>query len=63
MAKNILSDYSVPVKATVEGTIAIRAANLDDAFQRAKEVKLKDFIEINGELWESSFEVNGVYKS
>ena len=60
MAK--LQTFSVMAKITLDVIQDIKAEDLDNAYEIAKEMKEKEFVEVLGELNESSYRITGVFE-
>lgn len=55
--------FNVTAKLSVEVNINIEATSLADAVTKSSSLKIRDFITIDGEEWDSSLDIKGVWKS
>lgn len=57
-----LRKFQAVAKIEVQSTITIQAADLDEAFAKAKEMKLQNFVDIFGDIWDTEYQLTGVYE-
>lgn len=55
--------FNVTAKIQVEVNIDIEATSLADAVTKSSSLKIHDFITLDGEQWDSSIDIKGVWKS
>jgi len=57
------TEYGVWAKCYRQVILNIRAASLEEALEKAKELKNDDFVTVNGEYADGSTEIQGVLKN
>jgi hypothetical protein len=61
--KQKMKDYTVMAMSNELLTLSISARSLEEAFQKAQDLKEEDFMEILGECMDGEFHIAGVYES
>ena len=60
---NRLKSFSVMAKVEIETSITIRAESLEDAVEKATNLKEADFVEIHGEFVGGEVKITGCYEN
>jgi len=63
MAKKNLDTFHVYATVVVDTSIEIKAETLEDALNKARDLKIDNFVDILGEHNDSGFKITGVYES
>ena len=62
--KKIVNTYSIYAKIQVDVSVEISASSLENALEKARELETDDFIEVKGELNDSTaLDVYSIYRS
>ena len=62
MGNKVRNKFYVMARITLDVGCDITAKDLDDAIARSKQMKLTDFVTIDGECNDSKFRVSGVFE-
>lgn len=62
-SKNRHKKYSIMAKVEVDCYIEISASNLEDAVIQSKNLTEENFVTVNGDLNDSTFEVYGIFEN
>ena len=54
--------YQVSAKVTVTTTTNVLAENLEEAVVKSKTLEVDDFVDVLGELFDSSFNITGLFE-
>jgi len=57
-----LTSFTVMADLKIATTIIIEAESLEDAILKSKELRVEDFVDVQGELMDGEVKLTGVYE-